>query len=177
MKKILIILAIVFGLILSTLLILNVSTNLELETEVLFDAPVENVWIVLTDNEKYFEWNPFIISSTGKMKLGARITNVMVNQGSETIFTPIITEYKENEALEWLGSGLGGMFKGTHYFRLTESEDGKTKMLHGEEFSGLLSGLIMRMIANDTQANFGLMNEALKKRVEEINKEELKTHN
>ena len=42
-------------------------------------------------------------------------------------------------------------------------------MLHGETFSGLLSELIMQMIAHDTRANFGHMNEVLKKRVEEIN--------
>ena len=168
MKKILVIVAIVFGLILSALLILNAFTNLELETEVVFDASSEKVWEVLTDNEKYSEWNPFIISSKGKMELGARITNVMVNQGSENTFTPIITIYKENEILEWFGSGLVGTFKGTHYFKLTETADGKTKMLHGEKFSGLLSGLIMQMIAHDTHANFGLMNEAFKKRVEEV---------
>ena len=35
---------------------------------------------------------------------------------------------------------------------------------------GLLSGLIMQMIGKDTHANFELMNEAMKKRVEEISR-------
>lgn len=166
MKKILKIIAIVFGVILISLIVLNLVTNLELSTEVAFDAPKEKVWKVLTDTDKYKEWNPFITSVKGEMKLGAQITNVMVNQGKETTFTPVITGFEEYESLEWLGSGLGGMFKGNHYFQLTQTKEGKTKMLHGEKFSGLLSGLIMQMIGNDTHANFELMNEAMKKRVE-----------
>jgi hypothetical protein len=170
MKKAMVITVIVLGSILSILIVLNLVTNLELKTEVVFDVPKEKVWEVLTDTDKYAEWNPFIISVNGEMKEGAYITNVMVNQGKETTFTPEITVFVENETLEWLGSGLGGMFKGNHYFKLSEMEDGKIKMLHGEKFSGLLSGLIMQMIGKDTYNNFGLMNEAMKNRVEEISR-------
>lgn len=163
-----VIIAIVFGLIIILLLGLNSVTNLELKTEVVFDAPKEKVWEVLTDTDNYTEWNPFIISVKGEMKLGAQITNVMLNQGKENTFTPVITVFDEYKSLEWLGSGIGGTFKGNHYFKLTEIKDGKTKLLHGEKFSGLLSGLIMQMIGKDTHANFELMNEAMKKRVEEM---------
>ena len=168
MKKIQVIIVIVLGLILTVLLVLNFITNLEMKTEVVFDAPKEEVWNVLTDTNKYSEWNPFITSVTGEMKLGAQITNVMVNQGKENTFSPVITVFEKYESLEWLGSGFVGMFKGNHYFRLTVINDGKTKMVHGEKFSGLLSGIIMQMIGKDTHANFELMNEAMKNRVEEI---------
>jgi hypothetical protein len=170
MKKILVIIAIVFGVILIVLIVLNLVTNLELKTEVVFDAPKEKVWEVLTDTDKYSEWNPFITSVEGEMKQGARITNVMVNQGKENTFTPVITAFEEYKLLEWLGSGLGGMFNGNHYFKLTEIKDDKTKMLHGEKFSGLLSGLIIQMIGKDTYANFELMNNAMKQRVEEFSR-------
>jgi len=167
MNKVLLIIAIVICVILTILIVLNIVTRLELKSEVIFDAPKEKVWEVLTDTEKYSEWNPFIISVVGVMQKGSEITNVMVNQGNETTFTPVITSFEEYESLEWLGSGLYGMFKGNHYFYLTETSGGRTKMLHGERFSGLLSGLILQLIAKDTQANFELMNKAMKKRVEE----------
>ena len=165
MKIMITILLVIVAAIFATLILLNVFTKLEMETEIVFDAPKEKVWEVLTQTEKYSEWNPFITSIKGEMKQGAQLTTVKVNNGTETSFTPIITMFKENETLEWLGSGLGGMFKGSHYFKLTEV-NGKTNMLHGENFSGLLSGLIMQMIGEDTHANFELMNEAMKKRVE-----------
>lgn len=162
-----IILSITLGAILAILIVLNIVTKKEMETEVVFDTPKEKVWKVLTENEKYPEWNPFITSSLGEMKIGANIINVMNNKGKETTFRPVITVLEEYKSLEWLGSGLGGMFKGNHYFHLVAIEDAKTKMLHGEKFSGFLSGLIMQMIAKDTHANFELMNAAMKKRVEE----------
>ena len=93
MKKILKIIAIVFGVILISLIVINLVTNRELNTDVVFDAPKEKVWKVLTDTDKYTEWNPFITSVKGEMKLGAQITNVMVNQGNETSFTPVITGF------------------------------------------------------------------------------------
>ncbi len=167
MKSIIIVLAIGLSVILIALVILNSVTKLEMKTDVVFNAPKEKVWTVLTDMDKYSEWNPFIISMQGEMKLGGRITNIMVNQGKETTFTPVITAFKENETLAWLGSGLGGMFKGNHYFNLTETDEGKTKMVHGEKFSGLLSGLIIQLIGDDTHANFKRMNEAMQLRVEE----------
>ena len=161
MKKIKVLILIIV-VVLLILIGLNSITNLELKTETIIDAPKEKVWEVLTDTQNYPNWNPFIISVEGEMKQGSKITNVMVNNKKETVFTPIITMYKENEALEWLGSGLGGMFKGRHYFKLEEIDNDKTRLLHGETFSGLLSGLIMQMIGEDTQANFENMNSALK---------------
>jgi hypothetical protein len=161
MKKVRVIIAIL-AVILVILLGLNLVTNLELKTEVVIDAPKEKVWKVLTDTKKYPDWNPFIISVKGEIKQGSQITNVMVNENKETVFTPIITIFEENETLEWLGTGLGGMFKGRHYFKLEELDNGKTKMLHGEKFSGLLSGLIMQMIGKDTQTNFENMNKAMR---------------
>lgn len=161
MKKITIIIVILVA-ILAILLGLNMGTDLELKTEVVIDAPKEKVWEVLTETKKYSNWNPFIISVEGEIKLGSKITNIMVHENKETVFTPIITVFDENETFEWLGSGLGGMFKGRHYFKLEALDNGQTKMLHGEKFSGLLSGLIMQMIGKDTHANFENMNRALK---------------
>ncbi|MEO1714214.1 MAG: SRPBCC family protein, partial [Bacteroidota bacterium] len=35
-----------------------------LETSITIDAPMQTVWKVLTDLEKYPSWNPFIQKST-----------------------------------------------------------------------------------------------------------------
>jgi hypothetical protein len=169
MKKKLVLIAIAIGVILTSLLVLNLVTNLELKTEVILKAPKEKVWEILTDTEKYSEWNPFIISVKGEMKHGAKITNVMVNGGKENTFDPVITIFEKHKEIEWLGSGLGGMFKGRHYFKLIETGNGEIKMIHGEKFSGLLSGLIIQMIGEDTLNNFKSMNKALKGECEKIN--------
>ncbi len=35
-----------------------------LHTEIDIEAPPETVWRILTDLERYGEWNPFVVSST-----------------------------------------------------------------------------------------------------------------
>ena len=61
-----------------------------------------------------------------------------------------------------------GAFKGRHYFILEELGNDRTRFLHGEHFSGLLSGLVLRFIGKDTEAGFKQMNQALKERAEAI---------
>lgn len=138
----------------------------ELRTEIILNATTDKVWETLTNVEAYASWNPFIVSSEGEAKLGGRLTNTMMNKGKANVFKPIITRFEPQKAFEWLGSGLLGMFKGRHYFMLEDLGEGKTKLVHGEKFSGLLSGPIMKMIGDDTLRNFQSMNKALKNRVE-----------
>ncbi|MEM9935007.1 MAG: SRPBCC domain-containing protein [Bacteroidota bacterium] len=137
-----------------------------LKTEIILNASTEKVWKTLTDLPNYQHWNPFIISSEGEPVVGNRITNKMVLNGKVNVFMPTITKAEPQKELEWLGKGMMGMFKGRHYFKLEDLGDDQTKLIHGEMFSGLLSGLIMRMIGDETLKSFEKMNHALKKEVD-----------
>ena len=59
-----------------------------------------------------------------------------------------------------------GLFDGTHYFILEDTDDGKTYLTHGENFRGLLVGPMLRQIEKETLAAFKRMNLALKSKVE-----------
>jgi len=61
---------------------------------------------------------------------------------------------------------ITGLFDGTHYFILEEIEEGKTLLRHGESFTGLLTGPVLRKIGVATQEAFERMNLALKDRAE-----------
>ena len=137
-----------------------------LKTEIILNASKEKVWNTLTDLENYANWNPFIVSSKGEAVVGQKLTNKLISNGKETVFNPIVTKSEQNREFEWLGSGLMGMFKGRHYFILEDAGNGQTKLIHGEHFSGLLSGLVMKFIGDDTLKNFQAMNKALKGQVE-----------
>ena len=45
----------------------------QLRTEIAIDAPPERVWAVLTDFERYGEWNPFVPSLQGELSGGSRL--------------------------------------------------------------------------------------------------------
>lgn len=138
----------------------------QLKTEIILNASKEKVWDVLTSFDTYKNWNPFIIASTGKAIEGQSLENTMILNGKENTFKPVITKVIEHQEFEWLGSGFFGMFKGRHYFKLEEINSNQTKLIHGEYFSGLLSGIIMKMIGDDTLKHFQAMNKALKEEVE-----------
>ena len=48
-----------------------------LEASIQINATPQRVWVVLTDQAAYPEWNPFIVSSSGRIKVGATLTNRM----------------------------------------------------------------------------------------------------
>jgi hypothetical protein len=45
----------------------------ELRTEIEIQAPAEKVWQVLTELDKYPEWNPFICHAAGKAETGKTV--------------------------------------------------------------------------------------------------------
>lgn len=139
----------------------------QIYTEIEIQAKPEKVWQILSDNKSWQDWNPFIVRSTGEMKEGGKIINTMKNGDKDMVFKPVITEFTENERLEWVGHlFIPGLFDGRHYFELEETEDGNTHLIHGEKFSGLFAGLILSMIESDTVKGFESLNQALKERCE-----------
>ncbi len=140
----------------------------ELRTEIIINASCEKVWQVLTRFTEYPAWNPFIISIQGKAEQGGVLKTTMVQKGKQHHFAPIITNFKEEEQLEWLGKLPLGLFKGNHYFHLERLQPKQTRLLHGERFSGILSGLILNKIGEDTLQGFRQMNLALKQRAEAL---------
>lgn len=140
----------------------------EIKTEIIIQAPQAVVWKVLTDFEAYGEWNPFIISITGKQEVGARLVTKMELDGKEQIFKPVIQQFDGQSQFEWLGKLPLGLFTGRHYFQVQAINAGQTKLIHGEIFGGLLRGIILKKVGEATLGSFLEMNRALKERAERI---------
>jgi hypothetical protein len=140
----------------------------QIKTEIVINAPKETVWEILSNFEKYEDWNPFIIKSKGKAVEGNTIENTIRNGNKDFTFKPKLLNVRKNEYLDWLGSlFFKGLFDGNHYFEIKEIGPGQVLFIHGENFSGILSSYILKKIGEDTRNNFIKMNEALKKAAEE----------
>ncbi len=138
-----------------------------IKTEIIINASKEKVWKVLTDFENYNSWNPFIVSIKGKPIIGSQIITTMKLNNKTQIFKPSITKLDEHSYFEWVGKLPLSLFVGRHYFKITEANDGQVTLTHGEHFSGLLRGLIMKKIGDETYKSFVTMNQHLKKKAEE----------
>ncbi len=139
-----------------------------ISTSIIIQASPQAVWQVLMAFDQYKEWNPFIRSVQGQPILGTQLVNTLaMSESSTQIFKPTITALEPNKTFKWLGRlFLPGLFDGEHCFYLEAQGSNQTRLIHEENFSGLLSGIVLKMKGEEIKANFEKMNVALKQRVE-----------
>jgi hypothetical protein len=140
----------------------------QIHTEIEINAPVSKVWGILTDFDKYPEWNPFVKSFEGEIAEGNRFkVQLHLPEGKPMTFKPKCLAFKENEEFRWLGHlGIKGIFDGEHIFKMKEIEGGKTKFVQCENFGGILLSMMWKSINPKTVKGFEMMNQALKERAE-----------
>jgi len=138
-----------------------------IRTEIIIDAPITTVWDTLMDFKNYPNWNPFI-HITGNAKVGQQLENTIFLAGQKPqVFKPTVLEVQAQKILRWEGHlFIRGLFDGEHYFQLEAMGQQQTKLTHGENFRGILSTLVLKMIAAATKDGFIKMNEALKEQCE-----------
>ncbi|MFE3461852.1 SRPBCC family protein [Nocardiopsis aegyptia] len=137
-----------------------------IETHQSIDATPGQVWEVLSDLERYREWNPVIVAVEGKAAVGERIAfRMLVPGGGESRHSPVITEAAPERSLCWEGTvGAAWLARAVHEFRLTPSGAG-TALTHKETFTGLLVPFAKGTLKR-TEQGFHDMNRALKELVE-----------
>ena len=62
--------------------------------------------------------------------------------------------------------GIPGLFAGRHRFDLVSTDTG-TRLVHSEEFTGVLVPVLAKSLDQKTRAGFESMNVAMKERIEE----------
>ena len=138
-------------------------------SEIEIDAPAETIWAILSDFESYPKWSQFIKSIDGKSEVGAPLSVCIHCEGQKPMtFAPQVQEMIPNVLLSWLGGmwGKKWLFLGEHFFNLTPIDENRTRLTHGENFSGWLLPLVWKAIGESTEKGFSHFNEALKKRAE-----------
>ena len=137
----------------------------EIKTEIAINASPDKVWAILNDFGNYPQWNPFIKSIKGEVKVGNKITARIEPPNTKGMtFKPKVLAYETNKELSWIGHLLfSGIFDGEHKFELIDNGNGTTTFIQGEKFKGILVGLLN---IENTKKGFEAMNEKLKELVE-----------
>lgn len=138
----------------------------QIKTSITINASRERIWQILMGFDSYPEWNSFIKSVSGDVKVGNQIQLKL--QGMT--FKPVVLILNENTELKWLGHlWFKGLFDGEHKFYLTDNGNGTTNFEQSENFSGILVKLFSKNLDKDTKTGFEQMNNELKLRAENIN--------
>ena len=138
-----------------------------IRTDIEINAPVARVWSILTDFGRMPSWNPFIKSISGELTQGARLAvTVAPPRKSEMSFKPRLVSARPERELRWHGRLLvPGLFDTEQYFLLEPMGGERTHFINGENFSGLLVGLMHRQL-DTAEEGFNAMNVALKQEAE-----------
>jgi hypothetical protein len=107
-------------------------------SETFINAPIENVWDILTDVEKYNQWNPLLYMANGKIKQGEIVIIHAKTATKDMRLKCQVTKVEPLRELTWTFSIIHTfLFQGVHTFRLEPGEGG-LKFIDREKFTGLL---------------------------------------
>lgn len=142
---------------------LQPMATFEIKTATTISSTPSRVWKILTDFEKYPDWNPFITSLEGNPSVG---NTIRIRAGGMD-FKPEVLVYEVNQELRWVGKLLfKGLFDGEHSFHITDNGDGTVTFQQNERFTGALVALFKGKLGTDTKSDFEQMNLRLKELAE-----------
>lgn len=113
-------------------------------------ATPEVVWGLLTDATSYAGWNPTIVTIQGPIVLNGTVSLVSTVNPKRT-FKVKVDVMEPPRRLVWSDGMPFGLFKGERTFLLERRGD-STEFSMAEEYTGLMSGLIVKSIPDLTES-------------------------
>jgi len=139
-------------------------------TEIEIAAPIETVWGLVTDVDKWHEWSPTINASSGEVSEGSTVSITMMSKepGKDgPKYQPRIIKLNEPTLLHWRAHMMAGfIFTNDKIIELEETDTG-TKVTHKETFKGLMASMMRGQMDKGVPPMLNMMNEALKVKAEQ----------
>ena len=133
------------------------------------EAPVERVWAVLVDVERYPEWNPFTVSVQTDFALGSPVDMRvdLFGRGRTLHQVEYVTSYVEGRRVSWgVNVGPGWFITADRWQELTDLGDGRTRYETVDEFTGVGVGFMLLLMRRHMARGFQDVALALKARCE-----------
>jgi hypothetical protein len=137
-------------------------------SEIEIAAPASRVWEILTDLERYPDWNPFTPKVESTLEVGAPVhlhTRLRSERLAHRVET--VTEHVPGERICW-GMTMGPRFVLAAERRqiLTPIDVDRTRYLTDDTLTGMLTPIVTTFWGEAMQRGFDDVAEALKKRAE-----------
>lgn len=134
---------------------------------VTIEAPVATVWRVLTDFDRYGDWNPFTPHVKAELTVGARV-DMRVTMGAFRLKqTEIICALEPPTRLAWRTTiGARWLLHAVREQRLEVLGDDTCRYSTQDEFTGVLMPLVILLTRGFVRRGFNAVAVALKRRAE-----------
>ncbi|HZO74916.1 MAG TPA: SRPBCC domain-containing protein [Ktedonobacteraceae bacterium] len=133
------------------------------------NAPLDCVWSVLVDLERYHEWNTFVPVMQSSFQVGELLTmQVRMNKRLTVKSIETITAIEPMGLLAWKTRSPGWLLRGERFQTLTPIDANTTRYWTREAFMGLLAPVLKITLGKDLQRGFHAVAEDLKARAEAL---------
>ena len=131
-------------------------------------ASAETVWEILTDFQRYPEWNPSLPSIRGELRPGSTVALTLGMPGRPSPKVKAkFGEVTHARRLTWHGNaGADWLFAGDREFLIDEQPDDTVFFTHVEDVQGILFPLFRAVMGGAIQRSHDEFNAALKNRAE-----------
>ena len=133
-------------------------------------APVATVWGVLSNQQAYPEWNPFVVESRSTLVVGEPIVmQVRVLPFFAQPQTEFIWEHEPEKLLSYgiKGDALGAL-KSYRSHRLAPLADGGTEYQSFFQLSGWFAPVVGLLLGRQLRRGFREMSQAISDRAEQL---------
>jgi carbon monoxide dehydrogenase subunit G len=137
-----------------------------LEKEISIAASAEDVWTILSDVERWYEWTPSIRSilllDPKPLHLGSR---ALIEQPKLPRATWEVTEIDPGRGFVWQTRSIGALTVGEHW--ITPEADGRVRVTLRVRQTGVLAWVFQRWIERITREYLAIEANGLKRRCEQ----------
>lgn len=139
-----------------------------IRVERVLDAPIDAVFAVLDDFDRYPEWNTFTERVVTRRVVGGPVElHVNMPGGKKRVMSETFTGYEKGKRMSWgLKWGFGILLDCDRIQELESLPDGRTKYVTYEGFSGLLAPVVVKFFGGQVRRGFELCANDLAKRME-----------
>lgn len=131
-------------------------------------APIDIVWAILIDLEKYPEWNPFTYRVDTTLNIGDPVElYVRMPKRGDRVQREVVREVNKPYTLAWgMNMGFDFLLKARRDQQLEIIDECRCSYQTWDAFSGLITPLVLALFADDMQNGFDGVATALKERAE-----------
>ncbi len=135
---------------------------------VVINAPAETVWQVLTDLERYPEWNPFTVRAESTLEIGSAV-DLYIPRGQKMMKQSFVLEvFNPPREVAWRLPRMlhKAVFNAYRTQKVTPLNDERCTYQTSDTFDGWIAGKLYRSQSAWVLKNFTKLADALKERSE-----------
>ncbi len=141
----------------------------EIDHDIEIQAPAEAVWAVITDFDRYPEWNPFVVSARSSLTPGEPIDMKVKLLGPVQRQVEIILDVREGEGFSYCMKPFPlGALSSRRSHRITTINDRCCRYQSHFELRGWMMSLVRGLMRGALQRGFDGMSEGIRERAEAL---------